>query len=129
MLVHISLILNPDCDGCYWGAISLVFLGLAVAINGAALLPSIPFTVQPKAVGTAFGIAIAGQNISFGVGPLITGALIDGTSQQDGFFWVIPTQASIFFITMDCLAIAVAILLNIVDSRNGGVLNSKAPKM
>jgi hypothetical protein len=30
-----------------------------------------------------------------------------------------PTQASIFFITMDCLAIAVAFLLKIVDTANG----------
>jgi hypothetical protein len=127
--VHISLMLIPDCDGCYWGAGSLAFLGLGYAVYAAVMWASIPYTVGAKTVGTAFGVATAVQNFGLAVGPLIVGGLIDGTSLQDGYFWVRVTQASIFFIMMGSLGIVSAIWLNITDKRTGGVLNSRDPRL
>lgn len=121
--------LIPDCDGCYWGAISLAFLGLGYSVYASVMWASIPYTVMPKTVGTAFGVATAVQNFGLAVGPLIAGALIDGTSLQDGYFWVSFSQASIFFISMGVLGIISAVMLGIVDKRNGGVLNSNDPRL
>mmetsp|Transcript_2116 Transcript_2116/g.5231 ORF Transcript_2116/g.5231 Transcript_2116/m.5231 type:complete len:112 (+) Transcript_2116:1009-1344(+) len=83
--------LIPDCDGCYWGAISLAFLGLGYAVYAAVMWAAIPYTVEAKTIGTAFGVATAVQNFGLAVGPLIVGGLIDGTSLQDGYFWVSPS--------------------------------------
>mmetsp|Transcript_2118 Transcript_2118/g.5240 ORF Transcript_2118/g.5240 Transcript_2118/m.5240 type:complete len:167 (+) Transcript_2118:1009-1509(+) len=116
--------LIPDCDGCYWGAISLAFLGLGYAVYAAVMWAAIPYTVEAKTIGTAFGVATAVQNFGLAVGPLIVGGLIDGTSLQDGYFW-----ASMFFIFMGALGIISAILLGIVDKNNNGVLNSRDPRL
>jgi hypothetical protein len=50
-------------------------LGICIAIFCAIIVPTVPMLVQPKLLGTAFGIMEMLQNLALGVFPLIGGAL------------------------------------------------------
>lgn len=49
----------PACDQCYNEMYPLVFTGIGYSIYAAAIWGSVPYTVAPQTVGSAFGIATA----------------------------------------------------------------------
>ena len=51
--------LMPECDQCYNEVYPLVFTGIGYSIYCAAIWGSIPYVVEPSAMGTAFGMATA----------------------------------------------------------------------
>ena len=87
------------------------------------LWPSVPFTVEPKSVGTAYGLITAIQNSGLAAFPLIISALYDASDSK-----YIP-NVELFFTGCAIAGVAVGIFLNIMDARNGGKLNSKDGKV
>jgi hypothetical protein len=51
--------LMPKCDQCYNEVYPLVMLGFAYTVYASVIWGSIPYAVEPKNVGTAFGICTA----------------------------------------------------------------------
>ena len=123
-LSHVIFICIPDCDQCYDAPPVLVLLGFGYSVYATVMWACVPFVVEAKTVGTAFGVTTAVQNIGLGIVPLLVGVIHDNTSLEDGYFWV-----TFFFICMGILGIITAIFLLLVDFKNGGVLNSKDPRL
>mmetsp|Transcript_22838 Transcript_22838/g.41039 ORF Transcript_22838/g.41039 Transcript_22838/m.41039 type:complete len:147 (-) Transcript_22838:506-946(-) len=115
-LGHLSLVLMPDCSGCYWGTIGLTLLRIGFSIYGATIWASVPLTVLAKTQGTAFGVTSSAVSIGMASGPVGIGALVDNTSQQHGFI-----SASIFLICLGTVAAFLACLLFCADNKEGRV--------
>jgi hypothetical protein len=49
----------PGCDQCYSELAPLIMVGVGYSIYAAALWGSIPYVVEARTVGTAFGICYA----------------------------------------------------------------------
>ena len=57
---HLTTMLLPVCtETCYTEVGPLVLVGIGFSIYAAALWPSIPYVVDAKTVGTAFGFCTA----------------------------------------------------------------------
>ena len=66
----------------------MILVGLGYSIYAASLWACIPYVVEPKTVGTAFGIAMAIQNIGMSFAPTIGNAIADNTESEDKYYWV-----------------------------------------
>lgn len=111
----------PDCDKCGYPIVPLGFMGLGYSIYAAVMWASIPYIVEPKTVGTAFGLATALQNLGLAVAPMVVGAIHDSEGDYTG--------VSLFFVIVGGIGIGSAIWLNLLDKRTGGVLNSSDKRL
>lgn len=109
----ISLMRDADLNDLY---APLVFQGLSYAVFAAALWPSVPYVVKRHQTGTAYGIMTAIQNGGLALFPVIIGAISSHTNND-------YSKVEWFFVGLAVLGLATAITLNIVDYRNGSVLN------
>ena len=67
----------------------MFLIGVGYSIYAASLWACIPYVVLPKTVGTAFGIAMAVQNIGMSFAPTIGNTIADNTKDIDhGYYWV-----------------------------------------
>ena len=66
---------DPDAprivDPQYLCVIPLSLLGVGYSVYAAALWGCIPYTVDPRLIGTAYGLCTAIQNIGLTISPLI----------------------------------------------------------
>lgn len=68
--------LMPSCtDSCSNELYSIVMLGIGYSIYVSMIFPCIPFVVQEKVTGSAFGISITMINIALSISPSIIGYL------------------------------------------------------
>ncbi|HEX6850672.1 MAG TPA: MFS transporter [Candidatus Polarisedimenticolaceae bacterium] len=95
-------------------AIPMIVLGAAFVLVPAAMWPSVPLVVEPKLVGTAFGLMTAVQNIGLMAFPWLNGKLRDATH---GY-----VASQVMFASLGLAGLAFAILLLRADKRNGGAL-------
>lgn len=58
-MAHFITMFLPACDQCYSEVGPMVLVGIGYSIYAAALWGSIPYVVEAKTVGTAFGICTA----------------------------------------------------------------------
>mmetsp|Transcript_41704 Transcript_41704/g.40061 ORF Transcript_41704/g.40061 Transcript_41704/m.40061 type:complete len:232 (+) Transcript_41704:17-712(+) len=99
--------------------IALVLIGLGFSVYAAALWPCIPYVVEAKIVGTAFGLAYSVQNAGLALIPTIAGLIHDATLDKDyGYFYEL-----LLWVCMAGLGIVVSMILYFWDIRTGGVLN------
>lgn len=59
LLAHVITMILPVCDGCYSEVGPLVLTGIGYSIYAAALWGSVPYVVEARTVGTAFGLCTA----------------------------------------------------------------------
>lgn len=121
LAAHLTTMFLPDgCpDASYMEIIPLVLIGVGFSVYAAALWPSIPYVVEARTVGTAFGVCTAMQNAGLAIGPTIGGAINEATKDIDfGYYW----QAFYWSMLM-VIAIFVDLALYYVDSKRGWVLN------
>ena len=59
LTAHVINMFIPDCDQCYTEVLPLVLIGIGYSIYAAALWGSIPYVVEPRTMGTAFGFCTA----------------------------------------------------------------------
>jgi MFS family permease len=110
----------PATDGSKLEIIPLVIVGTAYSVYCAAIWGSIPYTVSPHTVGTAFGICTAIQNIGLVIAPTVVGWLKTHTSRGYGYFWVL-----MFFVAVNILGFACNAYLYFIDIKYyEGVLNN-----
>jgi MFS family permease len=97
-------------------------LGLCIAIFCAILVPTVPMLVNPKLLGTGFGIMEMLQNFALGVFPLLAGALREskGENKLEGFHF-----QTLFFFLISCLCTGISIILKSVDLTTGNRLDVK----
>ncbi|OMJ89248.1 hypothetical protein SteCoe_8636 [Stentor coeruleus] len=122
MSAHILFILTPDGSEPIHPIFYLIFIGLAYSVHSTALWSALPFTVEEKILGTAYGGSYSLANIGFFIVPLIVGSLQE-TKTMHGYFWV-----GIFFIILAFIGICTGLALLILDKNKGGNLNSKFPR-
>ena len=122
VIVHLAYMAMPDCDGCVYPPFPLVLLGIGYSIYASVMWASIPYIVEPRTVGTAFGVVTSIQNAGLAAIPPAIGGIVSATSYQHGYFW-----ASFFFVVMGLIGLATAIMLFIDDGKKGRVLESKNP--
>lgn len=97
----------------------LIFMGVGYSIYASALWGSVPYVVEPKTIGSAFGLTTAVQNLGLSVAPLLIGVEIDNTKSQDGYFWSNITMA-----LLAGIGLCANVILYYDDINNrGGVLN------
>ena len=101
----------------------MVFLGLGYSIYASVIWASIPYLVQHKVAGTAFGTATAMQNFGLAVGPILVGVIQENSSKDGGYYWV-----SFFFVMAGIIGIATSIGIFLIDMRRGGILRSNRPQ-
>jgi MFS family permease len=120
LIAHLINMFLPDCDQCYSEIGPLVLVGIGYSIYAAALWGSIPYVVDAKTVGTAFGFVTAIQNAGMAIAPTIVGAIIDNTKEyKHGYFF-----ASLFWVCICIIGIILNTWLYIEDIKNnGGQLN------
>lgn len=98
---------------------ALILIGVGISIYAAALWPCIPYVVEAKTVGTAFGICTALQNAGLAIVPTICGLINDNTQSKDyGYFY-----ESLFWACLTSISLTLSIILYIWDIRTGGILN------
>eukprot|EP00455_Lapot_gusevi_P027029 TRINITY_DN2857_c0_g1_i1.p1 TRINITY_DN2857_c0_g1~~TRINITY_DN2857_c0_g1_i1.p1 ORF type:complete len:486 (+),score=203.08 TRINITY_DN2857_c0_g1_i1:75-1460(+) len=95
--------------------LALVLIGAGYSIYAAAMWPSISYVVQKNQLGTAYGLATAVQNAGLAAAPAIVGAIKDSTGS---YTWV-----EIFFAILAALGVCIGVLLNIIDTSKGRILN------
>jgi hypothetical protein len=67
----------PECHQCSNEIYPLVMTGVGYSIYAAAIWGSIPYVVPESAVGSAFGVTTAIQNIGLCVAPTLVGYIKD----------------------------------------------------
>lgn len=81
--------LLPPCEECYSEIFPMILIGLGYSLFAAALWAAIPYVVEPRTVGTAFGITTAIQNIGMSFAPTLASSIHDATLSTDfGYYWV-----------------------------------------
>ncbi|KAF4321703.1 hypothetical protein BBO99_00001683 [Phytophthora kernoviae] len=96
--------------------VPLVLQGVAYSVFAAALWPSVPYVVQAKHVGTAYGAITAIQNIGLSLFPLAVATEFNHDERY------IP-GVELLFVSFGVLGSLVGIALNVVDYQNGSILN------
>uniref|UniRef100_A0A7S3CLB5 Lysosomal dipeptide transporter MFSD1 n=1 Tax=Strombidium rassoulzadegani TaxID=1082188 RepID=A0A7S3CLB5_9SPIT len=102
----------PSCDQCYNEMYPLVLTGVGYSIYASAIWGSVPYTVLPQTVGSAFGICTAIQNIGLVVAPLIVAKIHENTTRNFGYFWVCA-----FFVAINVVGLLLNLTLYYVDRK------------
>lgn len=102
----------------------LLLLGIFYPTYAAVFWPSVPKVVEKKTLGSAYGLLMSFQNLGIAISPLIFGAIQNNhyLLNKEYFFPLI------YLIFQAILSIFVAVLINIVDFRNGDKLNQVVKK-
>jgi hypothetical protein len=125
MAAHIINMVLPECDQCYSELAPLILVGIGYSIYGAALWGSIPYVVEARTVGTAFGFVTAIQNGGMAIAPTIGAVIHDGTTHvMQGYFW-----ESFFWVCLCALGCALNIWLYIEDVTHNNRTLDKVHKM
>jgi len=116
------LLLHAHVHMGLWGKESspilpLVEQGMALALLGSVVLPSIPLTVTPCRVGIAFGMVAAIQNFALAIVPIVVSEIYNSHGHR-----FIP-NVELLFIVLALIGTGVGIALNVVDACTGGKLN------
>jgi MFS family permease len=72
-------LLMPECERCSHEVYSLILTGVGYSIYASAIWGSVPYVVDANALGTAFGLTTAIQNVGLVVAPTIVGLIKDNT--------------------------------------------------
>lgn len=97
-------------------------LGICIAIFCSIIVPTVPMLVQPKLLGTGFGIMEMLQNLALGVFPLVGGALRATQEENEAQGFHLQT---LFFFLISCICFGVSLLLKAVDVTSGRRLDVK----
>lgn len=104
--------------------VSTLWLGITYSFAAASLWPSIPLVVSQSTLGTAMGITTSIQMVGIGISNVVIGAILGDsdslTPHQTIHRWTL-TMIYLFANTIAC--VVTTLLLNIVDTRRGRVLN------
>ncbi|KAM9372522.1 lysosomal dipeptide transporter MFSD1-like [Phaethornis superciliosus] len=103
--------------------VSTIWLGITYSFAAASMWPSIPLVVPQATLGTAMGLATSVQMIGVGLSNLIVGHILGTTSSELKIPLWRWQQMMIFMLANTVACIVSSISLNIVDKKQGGMLN------
>jgi len=63
----------PTCDACWYSVIPMFFLGISYTSYAVVLWGSIPYLVEGRVLGTAFGIFSSMYNLGTVISPPLEG--------------------------------------------------------
>ena len=116
MKVHPENSPNPD----WFVLIPLIGMGISYSIYASALWGSIPYVVQPKTIGSAFGVTTALQNAGLTLSPFIIGFELDASKDKENLYFSTMLTLAAFA----TIGLITNIWLYLDDIKNrGGVLN------
>ena len=72
---HVMQMLFPDCDKCWYSISPYFLLGFSYATYAVVMWASIPYMVEARSLGTAYGMTTVFQNLGTFVAPPIMGYL------------------------------------------------------
>jgi sugar phosphate permease len=111
---HTYQLLLPECDKCFQSLIPLGLLGMSYAAYAVVLWGSIPYMVEGRTLGTAFGICTVFQNLGTAIAPIILGFIQEKTKEIDhGFFYV-----EVFMIFVSLIALLCNLAVFISDKKS-----------
>ncbi|XP_055956716.1 major facilitator superfamily domain-containing protein 1 [Patella vulgata] len=103
-----------------------LIIGFNYTFAAVSMWPSVPLLVKPRALGTAMGILTSLQYIGIGATNVGMGRILSFYEHSDKMKgW---TEALIFLTVIIIICLFFSILLNVVDSKQGAVLNKKRKK-
>lgn len=119
---HLAFVLNATDTTNISPIPIFIWLGLAYSLGAAAMWPMLQYIIEPKALGTAYGIMTAMQNAGLAVFPEIVGAIQGHTSPPAEY-----TLPLILFMFCALTASALALFLFVIDlRRHRGIMNAPA---
>jgi MFS family permease len=102
IVAHLISLFTVDCDKCAKSIIPLILLGIAYTTYAVVLWGAIPYMVEGRALGTAFGIATTFNNLGTVAAPPFVGYIFTKFGgNQKGYFAV-----DLFFVIISMLAFA-----------------------
>ena len=106
----------PSCDRCDNEIYTMVLIGIAYCVYGAAFWGSVPCLVPPHTIGTAYGIVNSFQNFGVFISTIIASQLqVHTTYKEKGYFW-----PQFVFIIYSVLSFIVHIALLVTDKKHYG---------
>ncbi|XP_053550596.1 major facilitator superfamily domain-containing protein 1 [Bombina bombina] len=104
--------------------VSTLWLGVTYSFAAASMWPSIPLVVPQATLGTAMGLATSVQMIGIGLSNLIVGRILGTKSSGETKIPLWRWQEMMIFMLANTIAcIVTSGTLNIVDKKQGGILN------
>lgn len=99
--------------------VGYVIIGTSYCLFGTAIWPMIPYVVNKRVLGTAYGIVLCFQSVGPIFGPIVVGRILDQKNVETlrRYFHV-----NIFLGVAAAVSTICAIILTIVDRREGGML-------
>ena len=112
----------------YLNAVSLIIIGIAYSIFCGVIWPSFAIVVNPKTLGTAYGIGVAGYNLFLGTFFIVVGILAgeeqdsDNEDELEDLSDHRYKDVQYFLLSMAILSIFTVCMLWYVDTQKGGQL-------
>lgn len=103
--------------------VSTIWLGVTYSFAAASMWPSIPLVVPQATLGTAMGLATSIQMVGIGVSNLVVGQILGTKSSETKIPLWRWQRMMIFMLANTICCIVTSVLLNMVDHRQGGILN------
>ena len=97
-------------------------MGLGIGLFCTVIIPTLPMTVNPKLLGTAFGLMEVMQNLALGVFPILIGAIRQTSedNELEGFH-----LESMFLFVISCICLGMSLILKSVDLVTGNQIDRK----
>ena len=108
----------PDTTNKYVLYFIFAIYGIFYSTSVTSFWPSVKLTVPLNHLTTAYGMAFCIQDATQFFGPMIIGAIIDGsTSRSGGYYWIFA-----FFVGISIIALVLAVIIYIIDIKDNSVL-------
>lgn len=120
-VVHI-LFAMPLLNVWWFAVIVMIILGIAFSLVPSALWPSVPKIIPMKQLGSAYAIIFYIQNIGLSMVPVLIGTVIKNNTANGTTDYTMPMS---IFALFGAIAVAISILLKIVDKRYNYGLEKK----
>eukprot|EP00918_Siedleckia_nematoides_P078429 GHVU01171612.1.p1 GENE.GHVU01171612.1~~GHVU01171612.1.p1 ORF type:complete len:499 (+),score=35.82 GHVU01171612.1:29-1498(+) len=104
--------------------ICTLWLGVTYSFAAASMWPSIPLVVPDSVLGTAWGLTTSLQMVGIGICNLVVGAIL-GKNQDLNRADTLERwkYVMIFLLANTILCVVAALVVNVIDKKQGGVLN------
>ena len=114
-VVHVLFAL-PLLNVWWFAVIVMILLGIAFSLVPSAMWPSVPKIIPMKQLGSAYAIIFYIQNIGLSMVPVLIGNVIASNATGGTTDYTMPMS---IFALFGAIAIAISVLLKIVDKKYG----------
>jgi MFS family permease len=124
-LFHFACILTPSSNQPIYPIFYLIPLGFGYCIFSSIYFSIIPYIVEPRVNGSAYGINYSVLNAALVITPVLVGYLQDNVDKQSGYF-----GPNLLLMGLACLGMLIGFIIYFIDrSKNEGKLQSLTPDL